>query len=242
MTAPFKISKSVRLTQAYAEIHRSFEAAISRFDCGQKCAPLNGGEPVCCSTSNAVPLAHRSEWNLLNGRTDMWSRYKPCDASGRKIVDELDRSCVAIECKGAQLCERDNRTLACRAFPFFPYLTRDGEFIGLAYYWEFADSCWVISNLTVVDREFVAQFVAAFDLLLAADRDEYETFLGHSAQMRRVFTRKRTTIALIGRDGGYLQVLPGDPTARPASPADFAKFGPYRSEEAYAEALGRAAK
>lgn len=234
------LRRSQRISVAYADIHQTFQAAISRFDCGKKCAPLHGGEPVCCSAKNAVPLAHRTEWALLKSRSDLWRRYTPSDASGRKIVEELHRSCVAIECKGASLCERDNRTLACRAFPFFPYITRSGEFAGLAYYWDFEDSCWVISNLAVVDRDFVRQFVAAFEKLFLVDNDELETFTGHSASMRRLFTRRGQIIPLIGRDGGYFKVLPGDSTLCPAMLADFLKFGPYRSESAYAKALKKA--
>ena len=40
----------------FASLYDGFTAPVSRFDCGRKCAPLNGGEPVCCSTQNAVPV------------------------------------------------------------------------------------------------------------------------------------------------------------------------------------------
>ena len=50
---------------------------MSRFDCGRKCAPLNNGEPVCCSTQNAVPVVHKVEFELLKRRTDLWSKFNP---------------------------------------------------------------------------------------------------------------------------------------------------------------------
>src|SRR5262249_15363385 len=98
--------------------------------------------------------------------------------------------------------ERENRSMACRAFPFYPYITRENEFVGLAYYWDFEDSCWVISNLAVVDADFVREFVRAHEMLFEVDRDEFDTFRQQAADMRRVFSRRNRYIPLIGRDGG----------------------------------------
>src|SRR5687767_967474 len=112
----------------FAQLYDGFNAPVSRFDCGRKCAPLNGGEPVCCSTQNAVPVVHKVEFELLKTRTDLWTKFKPYDYSTREIVAELTSDCTAIACKGARHCERDQRTIACRGFPFFPYITREREF------------------------------------------------------------------------------------------------------------------
>jgi len=221
----------------FARIYARFRAPIARFDCGSKCAPLNGGEPVCCSTKYAVPLVQKTEWQLLKSRTDLWHKFKPYDAATRAIVKDLHHSCAAIECKGASFCERDNRSMACRSFPFFPYVTRDGEFAGLAYYWDFEDTCWVISNLTIVDAGFVREFVAAHEMLFAADKEEFDTFKLHSASMRRVFSRRRRIIPLIGRDGGYFKVMPKSGRILPLDSGKLPKHGPYKSERAYAKAV-----
>lgn len=220
----------------YARIFARFDAPVARLDCGRKCAPHNGGTPVCCSTEHAVPIVARAEWDLLRGRSDLWRPYAPNDAAGRKIVDELDDSCTAVECKGARHCERENRSLACRAFPFFPYFTRAREFVGLGYYWDFEDRCWVISNLGVVDRKFVREFVDAFESLFAVDAGERDEMVAHSASMRRVFTRRRAIIPLIGREGGYFAVEPGTHAIRPARLDEFPRFGPYREPPAEAAA------
>jgi hypothetical protein len=226
----------------FARIYRRFRAPIARFDCGGKCAPLNGGEPVCCSTDHAIPMVQNSEWRLLKSRTDLWRKFKPYNAASRKLVSALHHSCTAIACKGAAFCERDNRAMACRAFPFFPYITRERKFFGLAYYWEFENSCWVISNLTIVDPDFVREFVAAHEQLFAADADEFDTFLGQSVHMRREFSRRRRSIPLIGRDGGYFQVLPrSGGRIVPITAARLPKHGPYRSPAAYRRAVKAAA-
>ncbi|MBL8673223.1 MAG: hypothetical protein JNK11_21375 [Alphaproteobacteria bacterium] len=224
----------------YAELYDFLSAPISRTDCGRKCAPLNGGEPVCCSTGNAIPIAHKAEFALLKERTDLWHRFRPFDATSKKIVGELAHAYCAIECKGVAHCERDNRTLACRAFPFVPYVDRAGAFLGFTYFWEFEATCWVISNLTIVDRRFLKELVAAFEHLFAADPSEREACREHVASMRRIFTRQRRAVPVIGLDGALLRALPRTGKLVPARPTDFEKHGPYRSETAYKRAVKEA--
>jgi hypothetical protein len=224
----------------FADLYRRFQAPVARFDCGKMCAPLNGGEPVCCSTDHAIPLMDRAEFRLLRRRSDLWRRFVPQDAHARKVVADVHETCVAATCKGARFCERDNRSLACRSFPFFPYLTREDDLVGLAYYWGFEDRCWVISNLGVVDRTFVREFIDTYERLFAADPEERQAFRAESASLRRVFARARRAIPLIGRDGRAYEVLRGGRIV-PANLGRFRKHGPYRSEAAYARAVKEAA-
>lgn len=228
------------LPEHFAELYNRFQASISRHDCGRWCAPLNGGSPICCSTQDAVPIVHRAEWRLLKGRTDLWRPFKPYDANTRKIVDSLHRSNCAIECKGAAFCERHNRTLACRAFPFFPFIDRKGAFIGLSYYWDFEDRCWVISNMQIVEAEFLKEFVDAFEYLFSIDPEEFDTYKSHSANMRRVFSRRGQPIPLIGREGGFFKVMPKTGKLLPMTAAQLPKYGPYKSPAAYARAVKQA--
>lgn len=232
------MSKKARLEpKHFRHVYGRFQTAVSRYDCGKKCAPLNGGEPVCCTTQDAVPVAHKAEWELLKSRTDLWHRFKPYDAATRRIVEETAGDCRTIECKGARFCERENRTLACRAFPFFPYITLEGEFLGLGYFWEFEDRCWVISNLRVVTRSFVREFVEAQEYLFARDPQEKSYAHEHSITARRVFSRWNRPIPLIGREGGYFKVLPHGGGIVKAKLSEFRAHGPYVSEKAYRQAI-----
>jgi hypothetical protein len=224
----------------YGRLYDEFKASVSRYDCGRFCAPLNGGEPVCCTTGHAIPVVDKTEFQLLKSRTDLWHRFKPTDASSRTIVSDLHPACTAIECKGARHCERDNRTLACRAFPFYPYITRAGEVVGLATYWIFEDRCWLMSNMQVVEREFVREFLAAYELVFAKDAEERKVMREHSANHRRLFSRRGRIIPLIGAAGGYLKVMPRTGEIRPARFEEFKKIGPYRSETAYRRAVKEA--
>lgn len=216
--------------EEYESLYAGFESPLSKFDCGQYCAPHNGGQPVCCSTTHCIPVVRRDEWKFLESRTDLWHKYKPQTNAEKKIKDELPRDILLIECKGAALCERENRSLSCRAFPFFPYITKEYEFVGLTYYWHFEDLCWVVSNMQIVEPEFVREFVSTFELLFRRIPGELEVFRDYSATMRRAFSRMKRTIPMIGRDGGFFEVIPSTGEIRPAAVEKFPKHGPYQEQ------------
>jgi hypothetical protein len=234
---PPKTSAATLKPADFASLYNNFNSAVSRFDCGRKCAPLNNGEPVCCSTQNAVPVVHKVEFDLLKSRTDMWSKFKPYDYATRQIVEELTSDCTAIHCKGARHCERDNRTIACRGFPFFPYITRQRQFVGIGTYWVFEDRCWMMSNLEVVDKEFVDEFVRTYEALFVKDASEFTTYVEFSASARRVYSRWKRAIPLLGRQGELLIVEPSSGDIRPGRKKDFPKAEPFTSEKAYRAAV-----
>jgi hypothetical protein len=234
---PIKTPKATLKPADFATLYDGFKAPVSRYDCGRKCAPLNGGEPVCCTTQNAVPVVHKVEFELLKDRTDLWKKFKPYDYATKQIVEELTHDCMAIECKGGRFCERDNRTIACRGFPFYPYLTRQKEFVGLGTYWVFEDRCWMMSNLEIVGREFIDQFVATYEALFIKDPSEFTTYVDFSASARRVYSRWKREIPLLGRAGGLLIVEPSSGAIRPGKPRDFPKIAPFSSEKSYRAAI-----
>jgi hypothetical protein len=86
----------------------------------------------------------------------------------------------------------------------------------------------VISNLQIVEGEFVAEFVSTFELLFRRVPGELEVFRDYSASMRRVFSRQGRTIPLIGRDHHYYKVIPKSGEIKPTSVDNFSKYGPYR--------------
>jgi hypothetical protein len=235
-----RMAKAKITATDFAALYEGFTAPVSRFDCGRKCAPLNGGEPVCCSTQNAVPVVHKVEFDLLKGRTDLWSKFKPYDYATRQIVAELTSDCMAIHCKGARFCERDNRTIACRGFPFYPYLTRERQFIGIGTYWVFEDRCWMMSNIEIVDRAFVDQFIATYEALFVKDESEFKTYVDFSASARRVYSRWKRQIPLLGREGELLIVDPSTGVARPGRGKEFPKAKPFTSEKEYRAAIKEA--
>lgn len=213
--------------ETYQNIYSFFDASVVDIDCGQKCKHLNGGVPVCCDTQNAVPIVQVAEWNALKQRTSMWRSFEPRCATTQDIVDTLHSSCKAVECRGAQHCERDNRSLSCRTFPFFPYFTNKDELIGLAYYWHFEDRCWVISNLAQVTPKFVQQFIEAYEILFNNDPAERDVLRRFSSTMRRVFSRWNRPFPIVDRNGGYLMIQPKSAGIHKVEANDLPRFEPY---------------
>jgi hypothetical protein len=213
----------------FAEIYANFDAPISAFDCGKKCAPYNAyGVPFCCDIDHAIPTAYLSEWAYLEPNTDLWQLWEDDDPDETdRLRAEMPDGQVLIECLGHQHCQRGFRSIACRAFPFFPYVTLDREFIGLSYYWEYEDRCWVINHLDIVMLEYVRQFVATYDHVFEQFPEELKNFRYHSINMRRVFGRQKREIPMVHRDGETFTVTPRDGMLTPVDPATLPKFGDY---------------
>lgn len=214
----------------FRALYARFQAPITKLDCGKKCAPYNeSGQPFCCDTRHAVPTAYHAEWEYLKAHTDMWRRFESGDpAEDAALQAEVPPGQILIACQGADLCQRNFRSLVCRSFPFFPYFNEQLEFIGLSYYWEYEDRCWVISNLDAVTGEYLSEFIAAYDGLFAAYPDEEETFCAHSYQMRLVSSSRRRTIPLLHRNGGIYKISPRTGGMKPARLSSLPKFGPYQ--------------
>ncbi len=211
-------------------LYDRFDASMTAIDCGTKCAPHNpSGKPFCCDICHAVPAAYRQEWDYARANTDLWHEW---EGETPEITAELRADAppgqVLIGCQGFLACQRNYRALTCRAFPFYPYVTREGEFIGLSYYWQYEDRCWVVSNLAVVTPEYRQEFIATFDRLFEAMPEEKESFRYHSIIMRRVFGRKKRTIPLLHRNGGAYKVTPRTGRMRRVAVEALPKFGPYK--------------
>ncbi|NPA26005.1 MAG: hypothetical protein GXO36_00170 [Chloroflexi bacterium] len=215
----------------FASLYAAFDEPVVDGDCGLKCAPHNAyGVPFCCDTRHAVPTMYGEEWAFVVRHSEMWRPWLgPTDAETRRLWDETPRGQLPVMCQGLAACARERgfRSIVCRAFPFFPYLSREGEFLGLTYYWPYEDRCWVISHLDRVRPAFREAFVRTYERLFALYPHERETFRYHSIQMRRVFGRRHREIPLLHRDGGYYWVRPRDGRLRPARPEDFPKHGIY---------------
>ncbi|MBN1148961.1 MAG: hypothetical protein JXA78_17010 [Anaerolineales bacterium] len=214
----------------FAALYSRFDAPITAFDCGAYCAMHNrNGAPFCCDTRHAVPAVYRDEWQYLHASTDLWRPWQGrSEAETRRLQADTPQEMLLLECKGHLLCQRDFRSLSCRAFPFFPYITREGWFVGMTYYWQFENQCWVISNLEVVTAQYRAEFIAAFDDLLYRIPGELDCYRDLSASMRRVFSRWKRAIPLLHRNGGFYKVTPRNGRMRRADPAWLPKFGPYK--------------
>ena len=213
----------------FPSLYSCFHQPITSLDCGQKCAPYNqGAVPFCCDTRHAVPIAYHAEWAYLQSHTDLWHLWQPPQPTeAARLQAQTPEGQVLIECQGYQRCQRMYRSITCRAFPFFPYLSREGELLGLSYYWDFEDRCWVISHLESVSPQFISEFIATYEAIFQAHPTELAAFRHHATIMRRVFGRRKRTILLLHRRGGIYRISPGTGRLRKVKPGTTPKFGPY---------------
>jgi len=220
----------------FRQLYDRFDAPIADLDCGQICAQQNpNGVPFCCDICHAVPAGFITEWDFLRERTDLWHIWRggdrDCDTSDPEALwDETPDHMLLMACKGVAFCERDNRAVSCRQFPFFPYITSSGAFIGLAYEWHFEEQCWLISNLPRVTQAYREEFVALYDELLQieAEKESYQVL---SDQMRDVFKDNGRKIVLLHRADGFVKIDPNDERTVVVAPSGLPRFGPYRVGE-----------
>jgi hypothetical protein len=216
---------------SFAGLYAQFQASITAFDCGAKCAPYNEyGVPFCCDTAHAVPTAYAAEWEYLQDNTDLWHIWAAEDGTETgRLQAEIPDGQVLIECLGYEHCQRDYRSITCRAFPFFPYISKEGDFLGLTYYWQYEDRCWIISNLQTVTSEYVTEFVAAYDQIFTEHPTEFENFRYNATIMRRVFGRRKRTIPLLHRNGQVYKVTPRTGRRRRVDSETLPKHEPYKT-------------
>ena len=214
----------------FALLYAGFNSPIGALDCGDRCAPYNErGVPFCCDTRHVVPTAYLEEWRYLRANSDLWHLWQADDpAVTNDLREQAPDGQVLIECLGHTHCQRDFRSLACRSFPFFPYITSQGEFIGLSYYWEYQDRCWVISNLDVVTPAYLAEFIAAYETLFEYLPAERENFQYHSAAMREAFGNQRRAVPVLHRSGNWYRVSPHTGRKRRVEAGSLPKFDNYK--------------
>lgn len=217
-----------------ADFYRRFNTPVTDFDCAEKCTPYHPAHlPFCCDICHAVPVAYQAEWQYLQQHTDQWRLWHGNDCPAEPLDDAELRSqtpdhLLLLTCKGAVACQRQYRASSCRQFPFFPYITSGGQFIGLAYEWAFESVCWVISHLAVVTAAYRNEFVAVYDDLLARFEADFESYYYCSEDMRDHFAAQKRRIPILHRNGEFYLLSPLSERLQKADPQQFRRFGFYQ--------------
>lgn len=214
-----------------------FNVPLVHFDCGTLCAHHNPNhKPFCCDICYAVPFAYRPEWDYLKENTDLWHIWRGNECTDnpedpRILSTEISGSTALLACLGPDLCQRQFRSLSCRQFPFFPYITSDRSFIGLAYNWDFEDTCWMISHLSQLSDDFRAEFLWFYDEFFLNHPQESDHYGNRSSQMRTEFISQNRSITILHRDGGYYLLRPINERLRRVNPDRLPRFGYYQEME-----------
>jgi hypothetical protein len=215
-------------------LYDSFDAAMTPCDCGQACAPHNPhGIPFCCDICQAVPAVYHPEWDYLKDHTDLWHVWRGDECSDEPVdpselnLETPEHMCL-LACKGPLHCQRPFRSISCRQFPFFPYITSRDRFLGLAYHWDFEPACWVISNLDKVTAAYRQEFIRLYEHLFALSEQDFDSYVITSEDMRTHFASQQRRIPILHRNGGYYLLTPSSERLQRVSPRQFKRFGPYQ--------------
>lgn len=217
----------------FRSLYQIFSVPITNLDCGQECLVHNPHNiPFCCDLSYAVPAIYHEEWQYLKEKSDLWHVLSDQESQIGKVLqndlsEELPENMLYLACQGVQHCQRNYRSLSCRQFPFFPYITEDFRFIGLAYEWEFENLCWIISHLDQVSQTYRKEFVAVYDELFNLWPEEMESYAIKSAEMRSIFVNRKQRIPILHRNGKDYLISPANERMRISSATKYRKFFPY---------------
>lgn len=198
----------------FRALYDAFDAPIVPLDCGQMCAPHNpNGVPFCCDITHSVPVAFHLEWRYLQANTDLWHVWKGQESNmdqrqERDLIGGTPDHMTLLACQGDAHCQRNYRAISCRQYPFFPYITSDLRFIGLAYDWTMTEKCWVLQHLDQVTDEYREQFVATYDYLLEEMRGEMKGYYLLSEELRDYAEENDRPVTILHRDGGILEIDP----------------------------------
>lgn len=220
----------------FNDLYSNFDAPVTDIDCGEKCRVHNpSGLPICCDICRAVPVGYKIEWEYLKGRTDLWHIWRGDECTSEaddpaRLLSETPEHMLLMACKGPAHCQRGYRAVSCRQFPFFPYITADDRFLGLAYEWEFESSCWVINHLDEVTTRYREEFIRTYDHILAVWPDEWDSYAALSEDMREFFAEQKRRIPLLHRNGGYYLVNPASERLQLVTPQSLPRFGVYQNE------------
>jgi len=217
----------------FRSLYDRFDLPLMELDCGAKCAPHNPRRiPFCCDICLAVPAAYRAEWEYLRESTGLWHEWQGNECLGSpdappEIDPSVPENMLLLACQGPDRCQREFRSLSCRQFPFFPYITAGGVFAGLAYDWHYEAACWVISNLGAVTDAYRQAFIRAYDELFNLWPDEMESYALLSEEAREYFAKLRRRFPLLHRSGSWYLVSPASGRMTRVQPERLRRFGPY---------------
>ncbi|MBN1304555.1 MAG: hypothetical protein JXA13_08975 [Anaerolineales bacterium] len=216
------------------ELYDRFDVSVTGVDCGKHCALHNpSGKPFCCDICLAVPVAYHQEWEYLCRHTDLWHTWMAGECPDLSPESDFaqenfpEHMCL-LACQGPADCQRSFRALSCRQFPFFPYITSDYRFLGMAYDWTFEETCWVINNLVLVTNDYRRAFFQTFDFLFSLWDEEFESYIIRSSEMRSDFKSAKRRIPVLHRNGKAYMISPQSERMKPVDLSELPRFGPYR--------------
>jgi hypothetical protein len=214
----------------FRRLYQSFSSPTTGIDCGEKCGPYNDyGVPVCCDIHQVVPSAFEEEWKYLRSKTKLWRQWDSSSTpKGKELLRGLESGQVPLQCLGYQHCQRQFRTITCRAFPFLPYLDKKGKFIGFTYYPDYREQCWIISNLSLITLEYKKEFQGCFREILKLYPIMKVNYQKYSDYLRILSDSEAVDLVYLDFDDRVFKIDPSSDHPEEITYDDLQSFGPFK--------------
>ena len=124
--------------------------------------------------------------------------------------EEVDaEQSVFIECRGVAHCERENRSVSCRTFPYEPYFDNEENLLGLIYNRVLENKCYLVDRHRVVTKKFVDEFLRFFNRLFELLPAERELYMAQSRLYRQKMSRRKKPLVVVDARRSLRGGLPG---------------------------------
>lgn len=168
-------------------LYKLMEVPMTEFDCGQLCVTEENGVPPCCDALKTVPVLFKSEYEWHRKRNDFWRQMNEDDPVYNtfcELIDADDYEQFAI-CPGVEGCDRDQRSLVCRTYPFEPYIDEDGRLKGITFNYDEEEVCPLVSKLDLdLNGDYITNSLIYWDFIFKRFPDQFDIYYESSQQLR----------------------------------------------------------
>lgn len=168
------------------------------FDCGQLCKETCSCIPACCDNNTLFPLLFKEEYVWLTEHKGAdWKSFKPCRKKYTEFKNLSDHLIFA-KCPGIEKCNRDTRALACRFFPFEPYVDRKGKVLGLTFMTDDPEQCPLVTKpVKTFSKKYIRASIKVWQSLVDTFPDEKRLYKSESRKRERHAAKKGTRLRIL---------------------------------------------
>jgi hypothetical protein len=184
--------------------YRMLSVPMIDFNCGELCAPRNGGIPNCCESESVVPVLFRDElrWHRKkNG--NFWKKMPVRTKADREFVKDACSYYLFAVCGGPGQCRRPKRSLNCMTFPFEPHVDREGRVVGLVYKDEGDEECPLMKKSPgIYNPDYISNSIRFWQELIDLYEEEQELYMSESRKRERRVRRKGIKVRVFRAGNG----------------------------------------
>lgn len=175
---------------------------MTDFNCGELCAPDNGGKPRCCDSCHVIPLVYRDELTIDKARSEkaglkpVWREVPPEEVVEMELPLTLNSRIERYAtCNYAPACPRERRALICRTYPFIPYYDENEQLVGLTYNFLDEGKCPLVGRTDITYNEaYIRNALVVWSELVARNPEERELYIYESKELRKRFVEGGDTL------------------------------------------------